>query len=101
VPNPIGGEAVSDVSSERDRVLHVVKHCDRGNDPRWGVADLVKLRSRKEVCDDLGIRRVVVREPRGGRVDSDSADTVGGVRSQERAIVAADVEHDVAGIEPD
>jgi hypothetical protein len=96
-PDAVLREALGDVLDEGGRVLEVVEHRDARDDLRAAVRVARAQRpGAEEVADDVvALLDRVAGDVRG--VEAEEAQLPRGVAVQQRAVVAADVDHEVAG----
>jgi hypothetical protein len=95
VPDAVVREDRRDLLRECNRVVEVVEHRDRRDDLRGRRGDAPEGVGREEVRNDRQGVRVELGKLLGRRVDADPAQAGDRVGFQQRAVVAANVQHDI------
>ncbi len=91
VPDAVGREDLLDLTGERDRVVEVIEHGDRGDDLcRTGVGAAVG-RGREEIRHECDIVGIVLAELCAGRIDANAMKTTDTICLQQGGVIAADI----------
>ncbi len=99
MPQAVGSQDRSDIAGEGDRIVEVVEHGDRGDDLGRFIADLTEVGRGEEIGHQGHIVRIVLPEFRAGGVDADALQALGRIGLERGAVIGADVQHGVAGLQ--
>ena len=101
-PDAVVGEAVAHISDEVHRPVEVVEHRNRGHDLRLAAREFCAQEARREeVGDQLDARRIEAPELPARGVHADQVRAVLRIGLEQRAVVGADVDDEVALAEAD
>ena len=99
VPDAIRGQHLADLFDKGGRRFQVIKHGNRADDFRLGGAEpFLEVRGGKEIHHQIHAGLVIFAEFFRRRVHAQAL-AGGGVESERSAVIAADIEHNVPGLE--